>query len=363
LSTPTAVPDVVLVRATRDEAAGAALKVGGITVAARMVHQMGRLGGTRVVIAADGAVALPDKLPGNVEVRRLAGEGEGDTAARLAAVAAELGQPPTTGADVVRARPLPVQDGIRVVDEATRRSAEDAVFADLLRGDLGLVARHINKKISFRITRDYLCRWPFTPNEVTLGAAALGLIGCLLIATGNYVGIVLGFLLAQLQSILDGCDGELARVRFQQSAVGEWLDTVVDDALNLALVAAIGVGLSRHGGSGNDVWIALLACAMLLTYNIVAYRELIKQGEGGEVLKVRWWFARGRNLKAMQSESGGLFAMLNVIGKRDFFVFAWLVMAVLDLLPVILLYAFIVALVYFVTAIGQILSPRATSQS
>ena len=184
--------------------------------------------------------------------------------------------------------------GLRVVDEPSRVAAEDAIFNDLLRGDLGLVARHINKKISFRITRHLLCHWPITPNQVTLGAGLLGLLGCFLIATGSQDAIVLGFLLAQFQSILDGCDGELARVRFQQTAIGEWLDTIVDDVLNLALVAAVGVGLSRHGGSENDIWLALGACAMLLTYNIIAYRELVKQGEGGEVLKIRWWFATGR---------------------------------------------------------------------
>jgi phosphatidylglycerophosphate synthase len=353
---------MVLVRATREEAAGAIMQVGGRSVLERSLLQLERLAVARVVVASDGAIALPDRLPGRVELRRLdqktavdGADGDGAIAARLASLRAELGDPPVVGADVVRVRPADLGGGLRVVDPESRTRAEDAVFADLLRGDLGLVARHINKKVSFHITRHYLCRWPFTPNQVTLGAGALGLLGCLLIATGSQLCIVLGFLLAQFQSILDGCDGELARVRFQQTAIGEWLDTIVDDVLNLALVAAIGVGLSRHGGSVNDVWLALGACAMLLTYNVVAYRELVKQGEGGEVLKVRWWFAGGQTFKSMTGSSGSTFSFLNTIGKRDFFVFAWLVLAVLDLLPVVLFYAFVLALAYFGAAIGQLI--------
>ena len=169
-----------------------------------------------------------------------------------------------------------------MVDDATRTQAEDAVFGELLRGDLGLVARHLNKPVSFRITRYLLCHLPFTPNQVTLGAAAIGLLGGALIASGAHWLMVAGFFLAHLQSILDGCDGELARVRFQQSAIGEWLDTVVDDGLNLVLIACMGIGLSRASGRAADLVVALCACAMLLTYNVVAYRELVRQGEGGE---------------------------------------------------------------------------------
>jgi phosphatidylglycerophosphate synthase len=358
------IPSTVLLRATRAEAAGAVMKVGGLPVVERSLRQLERLAPLRVVAASDGTIPLPPlplpgRLGGNVEVRRLEGD-DAEVTARLAALQAELGQPPELGADVVRVRPRDFNPGagIRVVDEATRAQAETAIFADLLRGDLGFVARHINKKISFRITRDYLCRWPFTPNQVTLGAGAIGLVGCLWIATGTYVGMVLGFLLAQLQSILDGCDGELARVRFQQTAIGEWLDTIVDDVLNLALVASVGVGLAHRSGSRTSIGVALVACAFLLTYNVIAYRELIKQGEGGEVLKVRWWFARGQTFKSMTGSSGSTFSFLNAIGKRDFFVFAWLVLAVLDLLPVVLFYAFVLAVAYGGAALGQLVPRR-----
>jgi hypothetical protein len=153
-------------------------------------------------------------------------------------------------------------------------------------------------------------------------------------------------------------------VRLQQSAIGEWLDTIVDDALNLVLTGATGLGLWRSRGSPAYLAVGLVAVAMLLVYNAVAYRELIRQGEGGEVLKVRWWFTRGASFKRLFSRGpaeapptlrGRLFALVSAMGRRDFFVFSWLVLALLDLYPVILLYAFAIALTNFVGAMGQLL--------
>jgi len=366
------VPVVLL--ATREEALGANMRVGGLRVIDRTLRQMARLRDVRVTIVSDGSIRLPRRLPSHVEVRETENPG-----ALVAELKAQHEDPIVVGADIVRVQGNRLDRGTRVVDRATRRAAEDAVFEDLMRGDLGLVARFINKKISFRLTRYLLVHLPITPNMVTLLAGALGLYGAFLISTGTYDHIVLGFLFAQFQSILDGCDGELARVRFQQTAIGEWLDTIVDDVLNLALVLAIGVALWRrgapiigdfktlkagdmlsalNGGSFGDMKVALAAAGMLLFYNIVAYRELVRQGEGGEVLKIRWWFAYGQSLKSMSGAGSGPLKGILTIGKRDFFVFAWLVMAYFDLLPVVLLYALILAIVYAGVAVGQLLTPE-----
>ena len=364
----------VILLATREEAPGANMRVGGLRVIDRTLRQMARLRDVQVTIVSDGSIRLPRRLPAHVEVRETQNPG-----ALVAQLKAQHDDLIVVGADVVRVQGNRLDRGTRVVDRATRRAAEDAVFEDLMRGDLGLVARFINKKISFRLTRYLLVHLPITPNMVTLLAGALGLYGAFLISTGTYDHIVLGFLFAQFQSILDGCDGELARVRFQQTSIGEWLDTIVDDVLNLALVLAIGVALWRrgapvvgdfktlkagdmlaalNGGSFGDMKVALAAAGMLLFYNIVAYRELVRQGEGGEVLKIRWWFAYGQSLKSMSGAGSGPLKGLLVIGKRDFFVFAWLVMAYFDLLPIVLLYALVLAIVYAGVAVGQLLTPE-----
>ena len=347
---------LVLVRATADEAAGAARKVAGLTVLERSIKQLLRAG-YDVAVASDDSMVLPPVASGGgaVALHPIAGPAAFEELRRSLAPSAVV------YADVVRPGAGPLGGGIRVVDRSTATQAEDAIFAELLRGDLGLVARYLNKPVSFWFTRHVLCHLPVTPNQVTLGAAVIALVGCALLATGVADAVIAGLFLAHVQSVLDGCDGELARVRFQQSAIGEWLDTVVDDGLNLAIIFSLGLGQARAHGNSLPLWVGLAACGMLFTYNVVAYRELARQGLGGEVLKVRWWFARGNDLKKLYGREGpGLFRMLTAIGRRDFFVLAWLLLAVVGLVPVVLLYALTIAAASFVVAVGQLLQRRSS---
>lgn len=358
LSTPSPSPSPTLavVRATRAEAAGAALTVAGLSVLERALRQLARLPDLRIVLLTDGAIPLPVAIPPRVEVR----PATPDVAAEIAALSREGAGAASfvVGADVVRRQSDALTGGVRVVDETTRRQAEDGIFAELLRGDLGVVARYLNKKISFRITRYLLCKLPVTPNQVTLGAALIGFLGCLLIARGTYAATVAGFLLAQAQSVLDGCDGELARVRFQQSAIGEWLDTLVDDFLNLSLLASMGVGLWRAGHGWPAAVASGAGCVMLLVYNAVSYRELVRQGVGGELLKIRWRLTRGADMKSLMNDGArrprGVALALLSLGRRDVFIFSWLVLAVLNFLPGALFWGVVIALSCFVTAVGQL---------
>ena len=328
--------------ATRDEAPGAELRVAGLTVLERAVKQAARLGYSPLV-AADGSVEAP---PG-IETQRVA------SAAEAEALAGELGAP-LLRADVVRPQNT-LEGGLRVTSPDSRRTAEDEIFRQLLRSDLGLVARWLNKPISFRITRWLLCRLPITPNQVTVGAALIGFIGCAFIAHGGYAAAVFGFALAHLQSILDGCDGELARVRFQTSPIGEWLDTLFDDALNLAICASTGIGLYRHTGNLPWLWAGLGGCAMLLTYNIASYVSLWKQKAGGELMKMKWWFAGSGDVKQLYSSPNrSPFMHLFALGRRDVFVLAWALLALANLVPVVMVWALLIAGAQFVLAVGQI---------
>jgi hypothetical protein len=365
----------VIMLATREEAPGATMRIGGLRVIDRTLRQMARLRDVKVTIVSDGSIRLPRRLPPHIQVRTT-----DDPNAVVAELKTQIDEPIVVGADVVRVQGNRLDRGTRVVDRATRRLAEDAVYEDLLaRPDLGLVTRLLNKKISVRLTRYLLVYLPISPVLLTLAGAVMGVWGAVMISTGAYDAVVMGFLLAQGQAILSECDAELARVRFQQTSIGEWLKTIVDDVINLAIVLAVGVTLWRRGmpisdfkelkaaanvvsafGGGTflDMKMALAAAGMLLFYNVVSYRELLKQGEGGDVLKIRWWFAYGQSLQSMSGAGTAPLRAILMIGKRDFFLVAWLVLAYLDLLPFVLLYALVLAITYAGVAVGQLLTPE-----
>lgn len=339
---------VVILRATVSEVVGASLRVGGLTVLERSLKQLERLGVT-ILVASDGSCPLPKYLPPLAVVRKVPRPEDLTALRKEQPTAIEL------GANEVRPSLRTLEGGLRVTDEKSRRKAEAAIFADLMRGDLGYVARHFNKPVSFFLTRHFFCHLPITPNQVTLGAALVGLFGMVLIASGDYALMVWGFFLAHLQSILDGCDGELARVRFQQSAVGEWLDTIVDDGLNIILFTAIGMGLFRAGGDTTALTMGLFASGMHLVYDIVALSEIRRQGEGGEIIRVRWRLVGKDDMKSRLSKNHkSVVARFYALGRRDFFVLAFLIYALLRIPKLALIHALIISFPLFVIALAQV---------
>ncbi len=91
----------------------------------------------------------------------------------------------------------------------------------------GPVSRWINRPLSRALSRR-LVRWPVTPNQITLGSFALSALAALLMALPGWPALAAGGVLAQIASIVDGCDGEIARLKLMKSDFGGWLDAVLD---------------------------------------------------------------------------------------------------------------------------------------
>ncbi len=108
----------------------------------------------------------------------------------------------------------------------------------------GLVSRFLNRPISRTLTRALL-RTPLTPSMWTLAIFVLPLIGAGFLARGDYGSVVVGLLIFQFYSILDGCDGEIARAKYLESARGRQFDTWCDMVGNFLLAVSLGYGIFR----------------------------------------------------------------------------------------------------------------------
>ncbi len=108
----------------------------------------------------------------------------------------------------------------------------------------GFVSRWLNRPISRAVTR-LLLRFPATPNAWTWLIFPIPLVAALVLARGTYWSFLWGLLLFQIFSILDGCDGEIARAKFMESEGGRRLDDLFDVLSNILLVLGLGAGLSR----------------------------------------------------------------------------------------------------------------------
>ncbi|MCZ6872889.1 MAG: CDP-alcohol phosphatidyltransferase family protein [bacterium] len=129
---------------------------------------------------------------------------------------------------------------------ATRVSAAEAALLKRLgrQGD-SLIVRLVNRRLSQALSKR-LVRTAVTPNQITLFSALLGLSGAFLLAQPTHLAQVLGSLLFLCSTIIDGCDGEVARLTFQESEFGGKLDVMMDNVVHLFLFPSIAIGLYRE---------------------------------------------------------------------------------------------------------------------
>ncbi len=142
--------------------------------------------------------------------------------------------------DIVRAARLPVSfvDGKFWMDIDTSEDVKKANYLIVRHsvksvGD-GFVSRLMNRKISTRMSALLVNR--VTPNQMTVLSFLVGVMSALLAAMDARIAAVV----YQLSSIIDGCDGEIARASLSQSKLGGYIDSILDrfvDFLFLAILA------------------------------------------------------------------------------------------------------------------------------
>ena len=175
---------------------------------------------------------------------------------------------------------------IDVDDPAAVRRAENALSADLAdKLNDGPVSRHLNRPLSVRISR-WLVNHGITPNQISLFSFLCSVLAAGLFALGGYLTLVLGGFLAQFASVVDGCDGEVARLKFRTSAYGGWLDAVLDRYADALLL----FGLTWHAyADQTDSLILLTGFLAIIGSFMVSYtadkydrlmRSRIRHGKG-----------------------------------------------------------------------------------
>jgi len=105
--------------------------------------------------------------------------------------------------------------------------AERLLYGALTKPHDGLISRTLNRRLSIGLITPLLLRIrpSITPNQVSALSFAIGLVASLCFFLQH---AVLGGVAIQLASVVDGCDGEIARLKKAQSPFGGFLDAVLD---------------------------------------------------------------------------------------------------------------------------------------
>ena len=123
----------------------------------------------------------------------------------------------------------------------------------------GYVAAHLNRRLSVPISAR-LARTPITPTQITVISFLIALVGAAFFTVDRRWTAVIAALLVQLSSVVDGCDGEVARLKHQATARGGWLDTMLDRYADAAVVVGITLGYAA-GHAGVLPWLGGMAAS------------------------------------------------------------------------------------------------------
>ena len=126
----------------------------------------------------------------------------------------------------VECKPIDGNSWQRAITPKDHAAAEAKLNRWLVKLTDGVFAR-MNRRISVPISRQ-LIKFPITPNMVSIFTLGVGIASGALFAVGSYWNVLAGAVLSVWAGILDGCDGEVARLKLLESDFGCWLETVCD---------------------------------------------------------------------------------------------------------------------------------------
>jgi len=177
--------------------------------------------------------------------------------------------------------------------EEARRLLPRLLRRSLLKPGDGPVSRYMNRPISTRISVWLFLRGiSISPNLISAVSFLTCVGGAALVTLGR---ALVGGALIQLSSILDGVDGEVARLFQRATRFGKVLDALLDRYADLAVVAAFGLvmwPLDRLG--------LLSVAAAAGNVFIVSYVSHLA-GWGGDprVVEMRAWSPAGRDVRLL----------------------------------------------------------------
>lgn len=209
------------------------------------------------------------------------------------------------------------------------RAAERKLLASARKPTDGPIARRLNRPMSLALSR-YLLKLRVRPNVVTLLHLLLGLGAALAAAQGGYLPFLASGVLFQLASVVDGSDGEIAKLTFRSSPAGEWFDTVADSVTYVAWLTGLTIGVRRAGWPDMFFFSGLASFALATAAVTSLYVFLARRRLSGSLLAVeyRFWNRQDRLSRFIKLGEPLL--------RRDAFTFLFMVLAVVGLLPLAL---------------------------
>jgi len=136
----------------------------------------------------------------------------------------------------------------------------------------------LNRTFSLPLSRLFI-KIGLSPNAVSYLALGFALLGGLAFRGGSYFGFLVGALLNYFSCVLDASDGEVARLTYQESPFGCWLDSTCDYLSYFFTFGGLFWGTARAGIlPGMASLISILLGMVLSVVVFVGLRLMISRG-------------------------------------------------------------------------------------
>ena len=385
-------------------------RIAGLPIAERILRSAVRGGYSRVYVLAEGAVASgvrrlardidgdilvvdPAEWPGTAatlrpgDVLTVAGPGTVVSPA-LMTDAGEIAAAPGQVRDVAAGREWPmsgllrvrVENSVdvaglvgelrtRVLSEAPAPTGEDVSFG---RGRLALriataadlpAAERTIRRSSYKDTDNKLARFnrrmslpvsvalirtPLTANQLSVALVAIGFYSAWLFSAGHYLAGALAGFLSLAASVLDGSDGEIARLKYQESALGCWIETFGDYSYYIAIFTGLTVGAVRRTHWDGFYWLGGMGLAgTLMSFALLIYlRNRITAGQPDKLHSI----AKTR-FKAEPTWWSRIVWRISFVATRSAMPYGIFVLSLLNLLPLVVVLAAIGGNTYWISLV------------
>lgn len=191
---------------------------------------------------------------------------------------------------------------IDVDDESALQKAKQTLIQQLFKPTDGPISKKVNRRFSTKISA-YLAQYNVSPNFITLLSFILAVFSGIFFFFGGYLNILIGGIMAQLSSILDGCDGEIARLKFRFSDFGAWLDRILDRYSDGIIILGMthAIWLSTHNEYTWLLGFLTLIGTYMNSYTARIYDDLINKKLINNTIRI------GRDLRLFIIFLGSLF--------------------------------------------------------
>lgn len=183
----------------------------------------------------------------------------------------------------------------------------------------GFISRHINRKLSENLFTPLILRIykGVTPNQLSFFSFIVSILGGIAFFLFHPI---IGGVIVQLSSILDGCDGEIARCKKMSSKTGNYFDAFLDRYADFFILFGVFyyvlINVANKTIFGIYFWLPIvLFLSVLAIFGMLMSEYMIQKSIANFNYdpKDHWIFSGRRDLRLFVIFAGGVLTFFNPI--------------------------------------------------